>query len=214
MVIEYIHIKNIEKYHPGYKDRKLQWAKIYFTMVNGDPEFEVIDNEIDKWRFIAMVCLELNAQKPLLNSDKYWKKHFDLKKRAMSLTLRMLHNFITTVKKCNVDKEEDKEKEEEKKPVTGTPPPDFLTSLKNNPAYASIDLERELAKMDAWLLTRPGRKKTKRFIINWLNKIDVPVAPVIKKPPEPPPPEPINEAERERVRQMIHQTARQLRAGE
>ena len=51
----------------------------------------------------------------------------------------------------------------------------FLTKLKENPAYKKIDVGRELSKMDAWLLTPKGkgRKKTKAFIVNWLNKIDV-----------------------------------------
>jgi len=94
--MEYIHIRNLEKFHPGYKDRQLLWAKIHFAIVQGDPEFELIDNEIDKWRFVAMICLELRAQKPLPNLDSYWQKQgFNLKKRPMSLTLKMLHNFVT-----------------------------------------------------------------------------------------------------------------------
>jgi len=114
----YIHIKNLEKYHPGYKDRKLQWAKLHFSMVNGDPEFEIIESEIDKWRFAAMICLELNAQKPLLDDDNYWKKYFDINKRPMFLTLQMLHNFVDIVtelsKECNVDKDKDKEEDKDK----------------------------------------------------------------------------------------------------
>ena len=58
------------------------------------------------------------------------------------------------------------------------PDRDFWDQLKANPAYAGIDLDRESAKMDAWLSLPPHkhRKKTKKFIVNWLNKIDVPVA--------------------------------------
>jgi hypothetical protein len=62
---------------------------------------------------------------------------------------------------------------------------DFLKSLKTNPAYTGIDIDRELAKMDAWLITNPGRKKTQRFIVNWLNKIDKPIsvsAPLVRRP--------------------------------
>jgi hypothetical protein len=62
---------------------------------------------------------------------------------------------------------------------------DFLKSLKTNPAYTGIDIDRELAKMDAWLITNPGRKKTQRFIVNWLNKIDKPLsisAPLVRRP--------------------------------
>jgi hypothetical protein len=55
------------------------------------------------------------------------------------------------------------------------PPQDFILSLKENPAYKEIDLEKELAKMDAWLSLpkNKGRKKTPKFVLNWLNKIDV-----------------------------------------
>jgi len=54
---------------------------------------------------------------------------------------------------------------------------DFIAAIKNNPAYKGIDIDKELSKMDAWL-TLPkarGRKKTKQFILNWLNKIDIAV---------------------------------------
>lgn len=53
----------------------------------------------------------------------------------------------------------------------------FFNSLKTNPAYAHVDLERETGKMQAWLsLPRnKGRKMTPRFVLNWLNKIEVPL---------------------------------------
>lgn len=96
--MKYIHVKNIERYHPGYKDRQLLWAKINLNMAQGDPEMEMIESEIDKWRFICIILLELQAKKPLPLSDLYFqKKGFDVKKRSMSLTLQMLHNFIDVV---------------------------------------------------------------------------------------------------------------------
>lgn len=106
--MEYIHIKNIGKYHPGYKDRILQWGKIYINMADGDPDTELIENEIDWARLIKMILLELRAQKPLPNIEAYWtKKGFNLKKRPMSLTLQMLHNFVVVVtensKLCTID---------------------------------------------------------------------------------------------------------------
>lgn len=53
----------------------------------------------------------------------------------------------------------------------------FLEKLKANPAYKHIDIDHELAKMDAWLSLPANRqrKKTDRFVLNWLNKIDKPV---------------------------------------
>ena len=126
--MDYIHIKNLDKYHPGYKDRDLKWAKIYFKIITGDPEFELIRSEIDKWRFIAMICLELHARGPLPNSEDYWKSRFDTKKRKMSLTLQMLQRFLEVVTNsgetcnrdtrnrdtCNRDIEEDKDKDKDK----------------------------------------------------------------------------------------------------
>lgn len=96
--MQYIHVKNLERFHPGYKDRSLLWAKINCAMAQGDPEMEMIDNEIDKWRFICLILLELQAKKPLPFDDGYFtRKGFDLKKRSMSLTVQMLHNFINIV---------------------------------------------------------------------------------------------------------------------
>ena len=60
---------------------------------------------------------------------------------------------------------------------TTTPKKDFISSLKENPAFKHIDIDNELHKMDAWLLIprNKGRKKTSRFILNWLSKIERPM---------------------------------------
>lgn len=51
---------------------------------------------------------------------------------------------------------------------------DFLEELKK--LYPAHNVESELRKMDAWLLTRPGKSKTRKFIVNWLNRADAPMA--------------------------------------
>jgi hypothetical protein len=43
--------------------------------------------------------------------------------------------------------------------------------------YPNVDVEAESRKMDAWLLARPGRKKTRMFVIGWLNKVEPALAP-------------------------------------
>lgn len=63
----------------------------------------------------------------------------------------------------------------QKKSSSKLPDSDFIQSLKNNPAYKEIDIDLELNRMDGWLSTRPRRKKTRRFIVNWLNNIDTPL---------------------------------------
>ena len=126
--MRYIHIRNLEKYHPGYKDRTLQWAKIYFRMVQGDPDCELIKDEIDWARLLKIILLELEAQKPLPDVPEYWtRKGFNLRKRSMSLTIQVLHNFIEVlqddvdvptgprhVDKIKNKKREDKDKDKDK----------------------------------------------------------------------------------------------------
>lgn len=51
----------------------------------------------------------------------------------------------------------------------------FIESLKSNPAYKHINIEKELYRIDEWLKRHPGRVKTRRFIINWLMRIEVPL---------------------------------------
>jgi uncharacterized protein YdaU (DUF1376 family) len=50
---------------------------------------------------------------------------------------------------------------------------EWFESIKGN--YPHIDVENESRKMDAWLSTRRGKQKTRRFVVNWLNRIDAPM---------------------------------------
>jgi hypothetical protein len=119
--MDYIHIKNLEKYHPGYKDRHLIWCKSYFSMLNSDPIFEML-SEIDKWRFIAFIMLELQIKKLIpLDEDYLIRKGFNLKERPISKTIQMLHTLVEirneTVTQNRIDIEKnriDTEKEEDK----------------------------------------------------------------------------------------------------
>ncbi len=49
---------------------------------------------------------------------------------------------------------------------------EWLDSLRALPVYAGLDIDRELGKLDAWLLTPKGRfrTKTRGFVVNWLNR--------------------------------------------
>jgi hypothetical protein len=83
-----------------------------------------------------------------------------------------LHNELVT----EADKiREDKIREEKNKRRDRVTPQEFILSLKTNPAYKHVNIDNELLKMDTWLATHPGRKKTPRFILNWINKIEVPL---------------------------------------
>ena len=71
--MDFIHIKNLQDYNPGYKDRTLQWGKIHFRIIQGNPVTEML-HEIDRGRLIAMILLELQAQKPLPNNEEYFRR--------------------------------------------------------------------------------------------------------------------------------------------
>jgi hypothetical protein len=76
----------ISKWSTPIPSLKCKWFKCYFKMVNADPEFEMLC-EVDKWRFIAFIMLELQYQKPIPLDNMYLsRKGFDLKKRSMSLS--------------------------------------------------------------------------------------------------------------------------------
>lgn len=117
--MKYIHIRSLKKYHPSYTDRKLKFAKIFFDMAQGDPDCEMITNEIDWSRLIRFIILELQAQKPIpLDRNYLEKKGFNLKKRPIELTIQMLQHFLEVVteplQNRYVEEEEEEEKDKEK----------------------------------------------------------------------------------------------------
>jgi phage replication O-like protein O len=52
---------------------------------------------------------------------------------------------------------------------------EFIKQLATSPAYEGIDVRREVEKAKVWLLTKPGRKLTRSFVVNWLNKVEKPM---------------------------------------
>ena len=97
-------------------------------------------------------------------------------KRLKEIFKKHKSNFRPTkdrLKSDNQPYQDNQPNQDKKKKVLSDD--DFLKALKVNPAYQHIDINNELRKMDAWLSTHPGRKKTRRFIVNWINKIERPV---------------------------------------
>lgn len=50
---------------------------------------------------------------------------------------------------------------------------EFIEDLKR--IYDYIDVDTELKRIDAWLLNHPSRQKTRRFVTNWLNRVEKPM---------------------------------------
>jgi hypothetical protein len=91
--MEYVHIKNIDEYNPGYKDRQHIWAKIYWKIFIDESYQELC--EIDRHRLIGLIVFETYIQKPVaLTNINLTLLGWDIKKRPISLTIQMLHKFV------------------------------------------------------------------------------------------------------------------------
>lgn len=93
--VKYIHVRNLERYNPGYKDRELTWIKVYFKMLT-DPDFVVLE-EIDKWRLMMFILTESQHCRPVKLCEKWLEKFFGMRQRPIALTLKALQHFIEYV---------------------------------------------------------------------------------------------------------------------
>ena len=147
------------------KIAKTQFCKWTNTQ---EKDIEIIQNNLQK----VNVSVITNDNGNISVTFNNWKKYQEITDSyARVKKWRMKRNETLS---CNADKEEKRREEKRVKNIQNTPD-NFMEKLKENPAYKGIDIDREIAKMDAWLSTPKGkgRKKTKGFIVNWLNKIDV-----------------------------------------
>lgn len=129
----------------------------------------------------------------LKNKTHFWSptilkrlKHINAKRLKASTSAKLSHSANAERTLCGrpaIKKRKEEERKEEKRSKVATlSDEEFLKALKENPAYKNIDIDSELAKMDAYLLTKKGRLKTRRFIVAWLNRIDRPFIQSIKQP--------------------------------
>ena len=78
---------------------------------------------------------------------------------------------------------EHREEEERDAPTVEKPrrttisDPEWIEELKKNPIYSHVDFAVEFGKMEIWktIQKNKNRKITRRFIVNWLNRIDRPI---------------------------------------
>lgn len=169
--MDYIYVKNLEKYHPGYKDRTLVWCKVYFTMMNGDPKFEMLE-EIDQWRFVKLIMLQLQVKNGVPLDDTYLiRKGFDTRKRPISLTLKMLHEFIEirneSVTQSRVYKEEEY-KEEERRSVSVTMESFFEPIWIQYPLKSRVGKKNALRHFNASVKTTEDLEAIQTALKNYL----------------------------------------------
>lgn len=214
-----IHIKNLEKYNPGYTDRNLIWCKMYFSMINSSYDFENMD-DIDKWRLIALIMLELQMKKPIPLDDKWLQNKISNNKRHISLTLKVLHNFIDIV----TDDEEpmlpriEKNRIEKKQEIKITHL-DFIKLSKAeleklHSKYGISLIQIYIEKLNEYIGSK-GKKYSSHYftILSWIRRdkeFSKDNSKSVKQPdykhPEPP-----SEADQEEVKEMISKTAKEMK---
>lgn len=121
-----VHVRNLEKYQDGYKDRRHHWSKIYIDMIQGNPEAEMLC-EIDFARLVKFIVLEscIPTHEVPANETYLARKGFDFGLRSLATTLRELQHFVEVIDIPNVTENhvfdtkssprEEKNREEKKK---------------------------------------------------------------------------------------------------
>ena len=101
--MKYIHVKNLEKYQPGYKDRRHIWAKIYFDLISGGEDSEDL-SEIALGRLVRFIVMETCRQKPTRYDEKFLaKRNFDFKIQPLKQTVKELSHFIEIIDVTEID---------------------------------------------------------------------------------------------------------------
>lgn len=183
---EWFAVKNFERFQ-HYKNRNPLWIKLYYSLLD-DEDFLALD-EVQQGRYMKLLLIASRQNNRVRHDGNYLAKVLRLSHKpditplfqAGFLLASRKHRASKSLAPCkqNACSEKRERREREESPKTPLPgrlsDEEFMTALRTNPAYAHVTLDAELGKMDAWLLTHPGRKKTRRFIVSWLNKIEPPV---------------------------------------
>jgi len=191
--MQYLSVKNLARYQ-HYRHRNPPWIKLYreswtdYTLRRLTPAERLL--------FIGLSSLGME----LGNKIPYDAHYLTSRLGFLVTTAMLVHLILSNLILSNLEEHEGSDalatcKQDASKKATQPTKmiqlTDWLKTVKANMAYAHINVDLEMSKMDLWLDTHPGRKKTRRFILMWLNRIDAPVDNLtpngVRKPPPPPP---------------------------
>jgi len=190
--MQYLSVKNLARYQ-HYRHRNPPWIKLYreswtdYTLRRLTPAERLL--------FIGLSSLGMELENKIPYDAQYLTSRL-----GFAITTAMLvHLILSNLILSNLEEHEGSDtlatcKQDASKsdvqPSKFTEMTQWLQMVKTNIAYTHINVDSEIEKMNVWLSTRPGRKKTRRFILMWLNRIDPPVDNLTptgaRKPPPPP----------------------------
>lgn len=99
-------------------------------------------------------------------SRGYWEK------RRENKDVTVNHSESHIEEKRGEEKKRDKRVAAKESPSTDA---EWILSLKSNPAYLGLDVDKEFHKMNAWCSTN-GKMPSRRRFVNWLNRSEKPIA--------------------------------------
>jgi hypothetical protein len=203
MAQRFLSITNFEKYQRDSK-RTYPWVPLYKKLLV-NPDFLKLDIN-SRYIYVCLILIGSDCGNKIPNDVSYLAHRCSMDVSQLNLKPLYRYGFLQASKttKWRLDREERRGEEKRgdeiaradqvvAQPSRQLTDDEWLVShVRANPAYTHINIDQELGKMDAWLSTRPQKKKTRRFIVNWLNRIEKPMSggngqPVINRPPPPPP---------------------------
>lgn len=118
---------------------------------------------------------EIKNNYPKFKANKYFYYFDEFEHKTNWLPSQQSPSNRPAIAQHSIEKKrKDKEKRREEKPPKLSDL-EFIETLKTDPIYKHIDFDFEFKKMTKWFLVNPNRQKTRRFIVNWLNKVERPV---------------------------------------
>ncbi len=184
-----LRIRNFEKYQHRIKTQNAPWIKLYVKLLC-DLDFLKLDVD-SRYLYIGLLILAAETGNSTVNDPAYLCHRLAIERSRFNLTPLFRSGLLLASERTirrEIERESIKDREGERdieivradqvalQPSRQLTDDEWLDQVRINPAYSELNIDRELGKMDAWLSTRPQKKKTRRFIINWLNRAEKPVA--------------------------------------
>lgn len=179
-------IKNWKEFQ-HYKDRDPKWIKLYTKLLNDDEWFDLDPKHAKVLVMLWCLASEDPALEGNLPSIKKMSFRLRIPQSSLESTLSNLSHWVEQdasellagcYQDASLETEERREREEERPRRASMTDDEWIESLRKNEAYSHVNFAVEFGKMDAWFSSPKGkgRKKTRNFILNWINKIEKPVA--------------------------------------
>lgn len=183
--MKYVHIRNLERYQPGYKDRDHIWAKIHYRMLI-DPDTKFL-SEVGFSRLVKLIVMETYLKKPLPLSERYLTSiNFDFGLESLSSTLEELSQFIEIIDvteekiSCVTEERRGEERRGEKKREICTLPKERSVGFKKPSIEevkahfggkgfpAEADKFFDYYEANGWRVGRNPMKNWQSAVANWL----------------------------------------------